>query len=60
MIRSDPIKEINVYIMEKYQSIHSFSFYGPRNVEREHWRQSTIIGIKRFKLLSKDNNGQVA
>ena len=46
--------------MEKYLSIHSFSFYGPRILEREHWRQSKIIGIKRFKLLSKDNNSQFA
>ena len=28
------------------KSIHSFSaFYGPRILEREHWRQSKIIGI---------------
>ena len=40
-------------------STNSFSFYGPRILEREHWRQSKIIGIKRYKMLSKDNNGQL-
>ena len=39
--------------MEKYWTIHSFSFYGPCILERELWRQSKIIGIKRFKLLCK-------
>ena len=41
--------------MENYQSKHSFSFYGPCILERERWCQSKIIGIERFKLLSKDN-----
>ena len=43
--------------MGKHLSIHSFSaFYGPRILEREHGRQSKIIGINRFKLLCKGNN----
>ena len=47
--------------MENYQSIHSFSFYGPCILERERWCQSKIIGnIERFKLLPKDNNGPFA
>ena len=29
------------------------SLFGKESI----WRQSKIIGIKRFKLLSKDNNG---
>ena len=60
---SDPIltchKEMNEY-MEKYWSIHSFSFYGPRILEREHPRPSKIIGISRLKLLCKGNNGRFA
>ena len=57
---SDLIKEMNEY-KEKYLSIvHSFALYGPPTMEREHWRQSKIIEIKRFKLLSKDNNGRFA
>ena len=51
-MRSDPIKEMKEY-MEKCLSIHSFSFYGPGILERKQWIQSKIIGIKRFKLLSK-------
>ena len=35
--------------------IHSFSFYGQCILEREHWTQNKIIGIKHFKLLSKDS-----
>jgi len=41
--------------MEKYLSIHSFTFVGhafwKKNIE-----DSKTIGIKHFKLLSKDNN----
>ena len=44
--------------VEKYESIDSFSFYGPHIFEREFWRQSKIIGIKSFKFLSKDNNSR--
>ena len=58
-MRSDPIKEMKEY-MEKFLSIHSFSFYGPRILERKQWIQSKIIGIKRVKLLSKDINGRFA
>ena len=47
-------------IMEKYKSIHSFSFSGPRILEREHLRKSKIIGIKHFKLLSNGDNGRFA
>ena len=46
--------------MENYESIHSFSFYGPCILERERWCESKIIGIERFKLLPKDNNGLFA
>ena len=46
--------------MENYKSIHSFSFYGPCILERERWCESKIIGIERFKLLPKDNNGLFA
>ena len=35
--------------------IHSFSFYGQCILKREHWTQNKIIGIKHFKLLSKDS-----
>ena len=59
VIQSDSHKEINEY-MEKYKSIHSFSFSGPCILERKHWRQSKIIGIKCFKLLSKGDNGRFA
>ena len=51
-------KWINLW--KNYQSIHSFSFYGPCILERECWCQSKIIGIKRVKLVSKDNNGPFA
>ena len=45
---------MNEYV-EVYLSIHSF-FYGPHI---NFWKENVedIIGIKRFKLLSKDNNG---
>ena len=46
--------------MEKHLSIHSFSFYGPCILEREHWRQSKITVINHFELLCKGNNGQFA
>ena len=42
-MRSDPIKEMNEY-MEKCLSIHSFSFYEPRILERKQWIQSKING----------------
>ena len=42
---SDLIKAMNE-CMEVYYSIHSFSLYGPRILEREQRRQSKIIGIK--------------
>ena len=60
VIQSDEGNE-NEYA-EKYLSIHSFSFYGPCILEREHWRHSKIysVGIKHFKLLSKDNNSWFA
>ena len=35
MVQSDCHKEMNEY-MEDYLSIHSFSFYGPCILEREH------------------------
>ena len=35
VIQSDSHKEMNEY-MEKYKSIHKFSFSGPRVLEREH------------------------
>ena len=57
VIQSDSHKEMNEY-MEKYKSIHNFSFSGPHILEREHWRESKIIGIKRFKLLSKGDKGR--
>ena len=59
MIRSDSHKEMNEY-MEKYLSIQSLSFSAPRILEREDWGQSKIIGIKRVKMLSKDDNGRFA
>ena len=57
----DPIRfsQINEY-MENYWIIHSFSVYGPRILERAHWRRSKMIGIKHFKLLYKENKGQFA
>ena len=57
--QSDSHKEMNEY-MEKYKSIHSFSVSGPCILEREHLRKSKIIGIKRFKLLSKGDNCRFA
>ena len=49
---SDSHKQMNEYV-EKYQSVHSFSFSGPHILDREHWRQSKIIGIRcLIKLLS--------
>jgi len=45
VIRSDSHREMNE-CMEKYLSIHSFSFSGPHILERQHWRQSKIIGIE--------------
>ena len=59
MIRSDSHKEMNEY-MEKYQSIQSFSFSAPRILEREDWGQSKVIGIKRVKMMSKDDKGRFA
>ena len=59
MIRSDSHKEMNEYV-EKYLSIQSFSFSAPRILEREDWGQSKIIGIKRVKMLSKDDKGRFA
>ena len=42
---------------EKYFSIHSFSLYGPHI-----WKKNIedIIGINRFNLLCKENNGRFA
>ena len=40
--------------MGKHLSIHSFSaFYGPRILEREHGRQSKIIGINHLNCCVK-------
>ena len=38
--------------MEKYESIDNYSFYGPHIFEKEFLKQSKIIGIKRFKLIT--------
>ena len=49
--------------MEVYYKIHSFSFYGPRMLEREHWRQSKKKNLESNvlkKLLSKNDNGWFA
>ena len=48
--------------MEKYLSIHSFSFPGPSILEENiEDSQSKLTGLKRFKLLStfKDDNAVV-
>ena len=42
----------------KSTKVYSF-FYGPR-LEREHCRQSKILGIKCFKMLSRDNSSGFA
>ena len=60
VIQSDSHKEKMNIIMEKYKSIHSFSFSGPCILEREHLRKSKIIGVKHFKLLSNGDNGRFA
>ena len=43
VIWSNSHKEINECVEKYYLSMHSFSFYGPYILEREHWRQSKIL-----------------
>ena len=60
MIRSNSHKEMNEYMEKYYKSIQSFSFSAPRILEREDWGQSKVIGIKRVKMMSKDDKGRFA
>ena len=56
----DPTKEENEYSIWKSTKVYTaFLFMGRRILKRDHWRQSRIIEIERFKLLSiKDNKGR--
>ena len=62
VIRSDQL--IMHEYMEVYYKIYRFSFYEPRMLEKEHWRQSknkeNLESNVLKKLLSKNNNGWFA
>ena len=56
VIQSDQGNEWINY-MEKYCKNTQLLFLRACILEKERWRQGKIIGIKRLKLLSEDNNG---
>ena len=56
MIRFDQGIE---WIYRKELKYTQLSFYGP-HISKENIEDSKIMGMKRFKLLSKDNNGGFA